>query len=897
MTSPPTGTVTFLFTDIAGSTRLWEERPAEMRAALAEHDGLVRGAIGAYNGYVFSTGGDGFAAAFSRAADAIDAASMAQAALADHPLIRVRMGIHTGEVQERDGDYFGPAVNRAARITAAGHGGQVLVSDATRHVLDGVDLQDLGEHRLRDLSRPLRLFQFGASTFPRLHTVDAFSTNLVPQLTEFVGRVDELADLARLLGKHRLVTLTGAGGAGKTRLALHAAAEALPRFGDGVWVVELAGVADEDELPAAVAAVLDLQQRADHTVTESILAVLSDRQALLVLDNCEHLIDASADFIAALLAGSREVTVLATSREGLGLEGERLVAVRPLAVPEVGEAAADMVAGVDAVRLFCARATAANAGFSLTDDNAGDVAQLCRQLDGLPLALELAASRMRAMTPGDVLSRLDERFRLLAGGRGARRRHQTLQAAIDWSYELLPPVEQLLLCRLSVFAGGFRADSAESVCSGEGVSARDVLDVLSHLVDKSLVVADTSGTSARYRMLESIREYGLLRLDPAKRGRLRDVHAAHMVELAHHIDEGVRGPEEAHWVRRLREELDNIRVAFAHLDDCGRVDDAAQLAVSLVWPGVFRMGYGLLSYSDRALDLLRDEDHPLRPQLTAAAGMRAALMDDRDRARSMATAIAERPGLPPLMYLWLEALLIASTGDFAASIQCFERLILAGESAADPLASAAGLGLLVAVQTVTGDVAPAVQNLSKAQALAARTNNPTARALASYAAAHHHGFGLGDQATAVTAAEAALRLARSVDNQSWQIFAAQALIELHLVRGEDDAVIAAMRPCLDDCTRFGLPSAALFNLPWALLVLQRRNETELSAVLYGFLMNRYWQARSDVLIGESVTALKATLGPAEFERLADLGRQCSLDEIVRLVRAALSRLAAGASDG
>jgi hypothetical protein len=351
----------------------------------------------------------------------------------------------------------------------------------------------------------------------------------------------------------------------------------------------------------------------------------------------------------------------------------------------------------------------------------------------------------------------------------------------------------------------------------------------------------------------------------------------------------VRGPNEAQWVRRLREELDDIRVAFAHLEDIRRADDAARLAVSLVWPGVFRMGYGLLGYCDRSLELLGDADHPRRAELSAAAGMRAVMTDDLGRARAVAAALEAQAGPPPLMYHWLQAFLSANSGDFSASVPHFEHLASAGEIDMNVLASAVGLGLGAVVAIAIGQIATASQLLSRTQVLSARSSNPSATAVTFYAAAHHHGFGLGDHTLAVEAAEEAFRLARSVDNQSCEIYAAQALIELHLVRGDDEAVITTMRPCIDDCSRYGTPSAALYNLPWALPVLQRRNETELSAMLYGFLMGRYWQARSEALLEEAVQSLQATLGSSEFERLAELGRHEPLDDIVRDVRAALIR--------
>ncbi len=549
-----------MFTDIEGSTRLWEERPDEMRSALAEHDVVVRGAIDAHDGYVFSTGGDGFAVAFSRAGDAVDAAVQAQAALAGHRLIRVRMGLHTGEVQERGGDYFGPPVNRAARLMAIGHGGQVLASAATESLLDGtVERRDLGEHRLRDLSAPQRVFQLGDGSFPALRSVDAVPSNLPTVLTELVGRRDDIAELSRRTRIDRILTLTGTGGVGKTRLSLAVAAAVASEFFDGVWFVELAPVADAAGIERAVASALGVGATTDIGQA-GLVNYLRGRRLVLVLDNCEHVLDDAADFVTAVVAGAPDVHVVATSREPLGVDGEVVRRVRSLGLPD-DDADAAAVAASDAVRMFVERATAVNDEFRLNAGNRAAVVEICRKLDGIPLAIELAAARVRGMTPTQIAGRLDERFRLLSGARRAQERHRTLQAAVSWSYELLSPDEQRVFWRLSVFPASFD-DAAAQAVAGDAV---DVFDDLLRLVDRSLVQHDLH--TGRYRLLETLRQFGSERaVDAGEGDEIRDRYIDYYVALLTEVGpryEDARGFATAAVI--LIAELDNIAAVAALL--------------------------------------------------------------------------------------------------------------------------------------------------------------------------------------------------------------------------------------------------------------------------------------------------------------------------------------------
>jgi predicted ATPase/class 3 adenylate cyclase len=496
----PSGVVTFLFTDVEGSTRRWEADAETMRAALAAHDEVLRSAIEAHGGFLFKHTGDGVCAAFASPRYAVDAAVAAQRALE----LPVRMGLATGEAELRDGDYFGAVLNRAARVMAAGHGGQVLLADSTAVLLSGVDLLDLGPRRLRDVPMPVGVFQVQAeglrTEFPPLRALDTSPGNLRPATTSLIGRESEVAEIETAVRSHQLVTLTGVGGVGKTRLALEVGSRLADEFPDGVWVFELAAVTDPAAVPDAVAAVLGITQQPGKSVSESVVAALEGRLRLLVFDNCEHVLDSAADLIHAIITHSATVRVLATSREGLEIAQEQVHPVQSL----------DVTASIDsaAARLFIERAQAFTPGFSIIhSDDAAAVTEICRRLDGIPLAVELAASRMASMTASDVRDRLDHRFQLLVGSRRGLERHQTLRQAVAWSYDLLDKSEKALLDRCSVFFGGFDLQSACAIAGLDDSDEYAVLDLLDALVRKSLLTVDRSARRARYSMLETIRQF------------------------------------------------------------------------------------------------------------------------------------------------------------------------------------------------------------------------------------------------------------------------------------------------------------------------------------------------------------------------------------------------------
>jgi predicted ATPase/class 3 adenylate cyclase len=591
---PPSGTVTFMLTDLEGSTRMWEENPQAMKTAMVRHDELLEKAITSHRGFVFSRMGDGMATSFATAGDAIAAATAFKQALAEEDWrtgspLKARIGLHTAEaVIIDDTGYANLPINRCARLMAAALGGQIVISGATESLVrdqlpDGAELVDLGEHRLRDLGNPMRIFQLNRAgrpeEFPPLRSLDSFPGNLPAQVSSFIGRQVDASRVAAALDASRVVTITGVGGVGKTRLASHVAADLLPRYPDGAWLVELAPVREPDRVVETVAAVFHVTNRSGPIVEDALIDVLAQKRLLLVLDNCEHLLATVAQLVARIERSCPGVVVLATSREGMAVEGEQLIALPPL---QSGKPNADIdnLVQTDAVKLFVERARLVKADFALTDSNARAVVEVCQRLDGVPLAIELAAARVIALSPAELAKRLDRRFQVLAGGRrGAVERHATLRAAIDWSYELLTEAEQRLLARMSVFSGGCTLDAVEEICSGDPVARDDVLDFVTGLVARSLVIAEDSVLGTRYRLLETIRQYSEERLAGwGETDMLLIGHARFFADLSAMAAEHSYGPEQLRWIRQLNLDRDNIRFALAHAIDTG---DAA-LAVQLV---------------------------------------------------------------------------------------------------------------------------------------------------------------------------------------------------------------------------------------------------------------------------------------------------------------------------
>jgi predicted ATPase/class 3 adenylate cyclase len=571
----PQGTVTFLFTDIERSTPLWEQYPEAMKVALARHDDILRRSVEESGGTIVKSTGDGAYAAFAAPLEGLQAAIQLQQRLGDESWlmlvgdqVRVRVGIHTGEAELRESDYHGPTLNRAARLMSAGHGGQVLLSSATTSLVQArlpanVTLRDLGEHHLKGLALPERIFQVEApglgADFPPLSVLDTNLGNLPPSLTSFIGRQRELNDIRHMLLNTRLLTLVGVGGTGKTRLSLEVAAERQHAYRHGAWLVELAPILNPEMVPLAVTDLFHLTPPAGVSLEQALVTFLQGRHLLLVLDNCEHLVEPCARLADQLLRHCPELTILATSREGLGVPGEAIYPVPALLLPPADGLAAEDAEQYEAVRLFAERAQALKPAFRITDTNTRSVVEIVRRLDGIPLAIELAAARVNLFTPDQIAARLQDRFRLLAGGgRTALPRQQTLRAAVDWSYDLLSEEERQMFQRLSIFPAGWTFEATEAV-SGR----LDVMDLLPSLINKSLVQVDESGVESRYYFLGTIREYALDRLaehdDPDRfLGRMLN----YLCEWAVANEPEFRGANQLEWLHRFDAENDNFRVAL-----------------------------------------------------------------------------------------------------------------------------------------------------------------------------------------------------------------------------------------------------------------------------------------------------------------------------------------------
>jgi len=616
----PTGTVTLLLADVEGSTRLWETQPEEMTAAFARLDHALCDLVCAHGGVrpVEQGEGDSFVAAFARASDAVACALGLQPA----PLapIRLRIGVHTGEVQLRDeGNYIGPAINRAARIRDLAHGGQTVLSGTTEDLVADVLLADawltdLGRHELRGVPRPERVVQLChpdlRNDFPPLRTPKRVGAHNLPvQLTSFVGRQAEMHEVRQLLAGNRLVTLTGAGGAGKTRLAVEIVARIAAEFGDGVWYVDLAPITDPGVEPVALARALGLPDQPGRSTMDTLLRFVRDRRMLVVLDNCEHLLDASADLVVALLGAAPGLTVLATSREPIGVAGEVSWRVPSLSLAD------------EAIELFTDRARRVRPDFAVSDDNAAVVTEICRRLDGLPLAIELAAARVRALSLLEIVDSLHDRFRLLTGGaRTAVRRQQTLRASVDWSHALLTQPERVLFRRLAVFLGGFDLAAAQAVAGGGEVERFQVLDQLTLLVDKSLVVAEHTGGATRYRLLETVRQYALEKLgESGEADSMRSRHRDHYTAMAALLD-APAGRDYERRVEQAETEIDNLRAAFAWSRENSDIELALALVSALqpLWQARGRIREGLAWF-----DAVLTDDNAQHPEVLAAVRARA----------------------------------------------------------------------------------------------------------------------------------------------------------------------------------------------------------------------------------------------------------------------------------
>ncbi|NOH01888.1 MAG: tetratricopeptide repeat protein [Chloroflexi bacterium] len=625
----PTGTVTFLFTDIEGSTKLWENHPEAMKTAHARHNQILQAAVEENRGYVFQIIGDSFCCAFQHAEDAVRASILAQSALQAEDwgdaVIKVRMGIHTGnaDIQE-NGLYQGYlSLSRVQRLMSAGHGGQTLLSRATQELVRGAlsdhaALRDMGEKRLKDLTQPENIFQLVIpdlpTDFPPLKTLDIFRNNLPAQTTAFIGRENEIAEVKALIANHRIVTLTGSGGAGKTRLSLQAGAECLEAFTNGVWFVELAALTDASLITGAITSAMGLREK-DSDI-QLLANTIGSHPTLLILDNCEHLIESCARLVERLTQACPKLHVLTSSREALGIPGEHPYRVPSLPFPDTKHLPPlNEIAKCESVQLFVERVKTYVPSFSLTEKNASSVAQICSRLDGIPLALELAAARVKVMSVEQMASRLGDVFSLLtSGSRTALPRQQTLRALIEWSYDLLSESEKNLFRRLSVFSGGWSLEAAESIFGGEGGEA--ILDDLARLVDKSLVNKEEINGEARFHMLETIRQYAQFKLFASEEvEEVKDRHRDWFMQLAEEAEPILRTGGQLPWLERLEMEHDNLRAAMSWSIERKDVEQALRIPAALgyFWDihGHYREGINWLTQALKVDETNAKQNHPL----------------------------------------------------------------------------------------------------------------------------------------------------------------------------------------------------------------------------------------------------------------------------------------------
>jgi predicted ATPase/class 3 adenylate cyclase len=729
MTESTAATVTYLFSDIEGSTRLWETDPAGAARSIAWHDQISRTLVKQHCGQVVKMTGDGMHAAFDDPAEALAAVIDLQLALAqeapDRARLQLRCGLHMGADERRDNDFFGQAVNRAARIMSAAHGGQILVSKTVASCVadrlpSGVSLRDLGAVRLRDLGSAEHLFQIvhpGLRTeFPPLRSMASTPNNLAQQLNSFVGRQSAMEQVRQLLANSRLLTLMGMGGLGKSRLSLQVAAIVMEDYPDGVWFVELAPLSDPRSVVQAVATAVGVREEPGGTLLDTLARYVRDKKMLIVLDNCEHLVHECAQLVKALLQAGPGLRVLASSRDSLRIAGETVLHLPPLPTPPADpRQTPETLMQLESVRLFVERAAAAQPSFRLNDKNAAAVAEICRRLDGIPLALELAAARTRAMPVERICERLQDRFRLLTSqDRTVLPRQQTLRALIDWSYDLMSSSEQALFRRLSVFSGGWTLEAAESVCGTQGIDTADILDLLANLIEKSLVVLDAEGS--RYRMLETVRQYAVERLaQSGEATTLRGRHLDWCIELADNARKELVGKDQARWLDRLDAERDNLLVAHRW---CGETDGGATRglrfvhALKIYWyqRGLLTLGHQLTFESlartpaqERTVE--RCQALIDLGQIESFMGRHAEARRHLDESLAIARELDDRSCLAAV----LQPLGLASAGmgDLDQAIRYFDEAIAVARSIANPRQLAAALNCRAQVARQQRDFDPA----------------------------------------------------------------------------------------------------------------------------------------------------------------------------------------------
>lgn len=857
----PPGLITFLLTDIEGSTRRWEADAEGMREALASHDAVLRTAIDAHGGFMFKHTGDGVCAAFASPTSAVDAAIAAQLTLE----LPVRMGLATGQAELRDGDYFGVVLNRAARVMAAGHGGQILLADSTAALLSGIDLCDLGPRRLRDVPIPVKVFQVRSDglrmEFPPLRALDVSPGNLRPATTSLIGREYEVAELQAVVKAHRFVTLTGVGGVGKTRLAVTVAAQLADEFPDGVWFFELAAVASPVAVPDAVAAVLGITQQPGISVRESVAAALEGRVRLLVFDNCEHVLDATADLVEAIITQSASIRILATSREGLGVCDEQLWPV-PSLNTEAGTSSA-------AVSLFVGRAKSVSPHFAMSDpDEAAAVVDICQRLDGMPLAIELAASRMVSMTAAEVRDRLDDRLKLLVASRRGLGRHQTLRQAVAWSYDLLDESEKSLLAGCSVFSGGFDLQSACAIAGSGDPDDYAVLDLLGALVRKSLLVADRSSGRTRFSMLETIRQFtGEQLVAGGLATEARTAHARHFARSEADVLALWDSPRQREAYDWFTLELANLRSAFRWAADQRDLDAAATIATSAAWLGFWLHNYEPIAWAEELIEPARAADHPALGFLYAMAsscwwpGRLEAAVGYSD-AGQLVIGSGRHDEVP----FGLEGALGAAylhVGQPERQVEWCRALLTFGRDT-----HGITRAFLAVALTVAGCAEEARAAATGLIEVAEATGNPAALSFALYA--YGYAFGDADPAAALDAQRRGLVIAQESGNRNTETRIAGSLSRLEAEYGDPlaalDYVALAVRSFHD------AGNTTMIRFPLAVLAafFDRLGRDEPAAVIAGFAVSPLSSAAYPEL-STAIAHLRDVLGDAAYEVLARAG--------------------------
>ncbi len=850
-----------------------------MRAALTAHDATLSAAIEAHSGRLFKHTGDGVIAAFASAQDAVLAAVDAQTRLE----LPVRMGLATGDVEAQGNDYFGPPLNRAARVMGAGHGGQILIASSTAELIEGVELVDHGSRRLRDLSEALQIYQVCAeglgSEFPPLKTVDTVPGNIPAPTTSFIGREAQIDELVDLVGEQRLVTLTGVGGVGKTRLSIQVAAELTERFADGVWLVELAPVGDPMAVPDTVATALAVTPQAGMTVTESLALSFSGRRLLIVFDNCEHVVEAAANLVDTILTRTSTVSILATSREALGIGGEHVWPVPPLDVDADGVS--------PAVSLFVARAMAVAPDFTVDDpDTAEAVTEICRRLDGIALAIELAAARMVSMSAEEVRDRLGDRFRLLSGGRRGVERHQTLRQAVQWSYDLLAGDERAVLECCSVFADGFdlEAISAVHACDDEYL----MLDLMESLVRKSLVLAEQHDRSTRYRVLETIRQFGEERLTAsASVLDVRERHARYYSERIRHHWQLWDGPGQRVGLDWVDTEFANLRSANRWATERGDLATATTIAAHsaiMVWP---LQRFEPVGWALEILDEVVAADLPQLPRLYVAASLCLYLgqPDLGVEYAQSATALAADDRYEPFDDGWSE-MLEALAHLFGGRIE--ERIRISTD-----LVGRTGFARVVGLCGLTWAL-PAVGRADEAMVIA----DETVEAARAYGSPFWIGWALGgygrafaeqEPRRALDALREGLAYARANRLGFWEANLAQDAARLEASHGELEDALSLFSTSISSFHRAGnivFLAAALASLA---VFFDRFGRSDVAATVYGASTR---QASIGLVphLGSVIENLRAVLGEAAFEEAVAAGAAHETAEAVRFAQLQIERI-------